>query len=496
VKTQIIHLDPQDDYFSARDKLSWVKAPRVLLVWPSRGTVLNRRLDLVLVQRACRRRGIQPGLVTFDPDVTSNAAELNIPVFHSLQEAPEAQWAQPAADADGKEDGILHSRRADSSRPASLRRDSQSPTKSARWGWFGVTLIALIVLLFALIPSAEIRLPLDTTPHQIEVSLPLTVDNSNPDAQTLPARTEHVVVSGRDVVPVSGMVETPAEHARGEVLFTNRTAASVFLPAGTGIRPASTSELRFETTEPVTLAAGPGTTALVPVLASMPGSEGNLPAETLTAIEGNVAFSLDAVNPDPLTGGTNQLRPGVSALDLEFARDVALETLMSTAREALLSRLAPDEQLLFNGLSLSNVLVEEYDHEVGMPTDYLGITVEAEFEAVIISQNNLDEIIRQQVESALGPDDALAVIEDVQWQDGDSTAESIQLDVSYRTRSAVHTVELRTALRGRTKAAAQAYLMRQFNLASAPDIRLFPTWLPRLPFLDARIRIEWSGGTP
>ena len=92
MKLQLIHLDPEDDQISAREKLSWARASRAVLVWPRRGRVLTRRLDLVLLQRQAQRQAVELGLVTYDPTVLQLAQELGIPTFESPDHLPEAGW--------------------------------------------------------------------------------------------------------------------------------------------------------------------------------------------------------------------------------------------------------------------------------------------------------------------------------------------------------------------------------------------------------------------
>lgn len=43
MKTHVVQLERDDDVVSARDKMLWSKAPRILVVWPRRGRVLNGR---------------------------------------------------------------------------------------------------------------------------------------------------------------------------------------------------------------------------------------------------------------------------------------------------------------------------------------------------------------------------------------------------------------------------------------------------------------------
>src|SRR4030065_92021 len=61
VKTQLISLDPHDDHASARDKLAWARADRIVLIWPPHGRILTRPLDLTLLLRAARAHGGQVG---------------------------------------------------------------------------------------------------------------------------------------------------------------------------------------------------------------------------------------------------------------------------------------------------------------------------------------------------------------------------------------------------------------------------------------------------
>ncbi|HVO42165.1 MAG TPA: hypothetical protein VMT34_06070, partial [Aggregatilineales bacterium] len=99
MKLQVISLEPYDDVVSVRDRLSFVQADRVLLVWPTaastRKRILCRKLDLVLIQRESARRHTKLALVTSDPDVIDNAEDLNISVFASVQAAQRGRWRHP-----------------------------------------------------------------------------------------------------------------------------------------------------------------------------------------------------------------------------------------------------------------------------------------------------------------------------------------------------------------------------------------------------------------
>ena len=76
MKTQIITLESHDDLISVRDKLSWAKTPRILLVWPKYEKVTLRVLDLKVLQRHAGSLGSQLGLVTRRANVRRDAESL------------------------------------------------------------------------------------------------------------------------------------------------------------------------------------------------------------------------------------------------------------------------------------------------------------------------------------------------------------------------------------------------------------------------------------
>ena len=92
MKTQIITLESHDDLISVRDKLSWAKTPRILLVWPKYEKVTLRLLDLKVLQRHADSLGSQLGLVTRRLNVRRDAESLGIPVFDSTTLAQKSAW--------------------------------------------------------------------------------------------------------------------------------------------------------------------------------------------------------------------------------------------------------------------------------------------------------------------------------------------------------------------------------------------------------------------
>ncbi|MBL8120080.1 MAG: hypothetical protein JNJ78_21285, partial [Anaerolineae bacterium] len=91
-RPEYVQLELADDVASVRDRLSFLRGQRVLLIWPEEGTILTRKLDLVLIQREAMRRAIRLAVVTHDPQVVKHANELNISTFETIGASERGRW--------------------------------------------------------------------------------------------------------------------------------------------------------------------------------------------------------------------------------------------------------------------------------------------------------------------------------------------------------------------------------------------------------------------
>src|SRR5688572_12214259 len=91
-RPEYVQLSANEDVNSIRDRLSFTRGQRVLLIWPEEGTTLTRKLDLVLVQREAKRRAVQIALVTHDEQVMQNASDLGISTFETIGASERGRW--------------------------------------------------------------------------------------------------------------------------------------------------------------------------------------------------------------------------------------------------------------------------------------------------------------------------------------------------------------------------------------------------------------------
>ncbi len=495
----MLQIDPHDDYHSVRDKMAWAQTQRLVLVWPSRPGVLNRRLDLVLIHRHAHKLGAQLGIVAGDPEVREHAQSLGLPAFDDLRDA-RRRWRSRIP----KLPPLRRSRPLDIEALRALQRKRQARLRMpAAWSYAWrvpvllAGLAAILALAVVVLPTATVVIP--TAPRTLDAEVALTADPSAlvPDLQAgvIPARTLRVEVQATSYVPVTGQREAPTNGATGRVVFTNLTGAALTIAADTRIRTTSGSSARFTTLRAVTLPARIGATVDVDVRAIDLGPVGNVAAGQINAIDGPLGLQLAVTNPAPTQGGTLSQRPAVAATDQASVRAALEAQLVAEARAALVAQLQPGEFLPPETVTAQRVLTESYDHAVGETADVLGLTLRLAVNGLAIFEDDA----RAAGSAALGRlvpagyrqiGDALTFSRSRDTVLRDGRAEFV-LRVGGRAEAVVDTDVVRQLVAGRTLAQAQARLRARYDLADAPKITvepdlLFELW-PRIPWVAQRI---------
>lgn len=173
-----IQLDDGEDIVSIRDRLSFLRGQRVLLIWPEDGTALTRKLDLVFVQREARRRVIQLAFVTHDTQVINYADELGISTFETIKAARTARWKR------GRTRVFIqrHHKPANTPQPQDLMPIAsrvRKPRKRLpfylrfliRLGVVTALLAAVLATLYITVPSASITIAMNQELIQIETTI-------------------------------------------------------------------------------------------------------------------------------------------------------------------------------------------------------------------------------------------------------------------------------------------------------------------------------------
>lgn len=497
MKTQIITLAAHDDLISVRDRMSWAKAPRILLVWPAYEQVPLRPLDLRVLQQHAATLGAQLGLVTRRGAVRRDAEAFGIPVFRTTVDAQRGSWTAGRP-------RFRRFRRRRGRTLAALQGLRQS-AHSHQHGWadrpvlrvvvFGFAVLAVLSLASLFVPRATVILKPITQEQSSAISLQLRegvgegllTGGVKTDVMTVP-------VSGSQTMGVQTQANIPTTKAQGTVRFANLTRTPLVIPAGTIVFSLAPSSMRFATQTEVQLAGDTSSVVDARVEALEPGPEGNLPANAIQGVEGSLSAASTVVNPSPTTGGTDAAETVPSQEDREKLRTILLSELAKEA-EAKLKAQGADELVILPG-TISPISVDEeiFDPQPGKPGSVLKLSLTVTFKASAAKWNDLRRLAEVTLDASAPPD----FVEkpgtlDFQLSPGESDeGTSISRFELAARRSIMHRIDPGTAselARGGTRRRATAALEAILPLEESPEIILSPGWWPWMPLIPFRIQV-------
>lgn len=501
-----LHLEPYDDVVSVRDRLSFVTARRVLLVFPDEGAILRRKLDLLLVQREASRLRQQIALVTTDPVVQDHALELNISAFPDEQTASQRRWKRPRdtvftlprnpAEEAAIADHVLRQRQ-------SVTAAARRRRRIGRWLAFFGLLAALGLGFLVAAPSATVTV----TPasRQVYETVTIIADPALADIDVegfrMPATVVTLQATSRVTVPTSGTESAGASLAQGLVTFTNTGDEPLLIPLGTVVSTSGTFPVRFETQIETTLPAGDVASVQVPVraLPAYSGATGNVDPGAINRVEGPLAEQVTVTNVNATYGGAIQDVSTVTAQDHERLLVLGRQQLLQNARDLLLHEMA-GEQFLVPG---SVTIVREepawtiYSHLVGDASETVSLDLRAEVQAVVVDERGARQVAFAGLAPYLQP--GMEVAPDaLRYTRGDildiapEGQVTFVMIVSGNIAVSIDKDRVRDRVTGVSVSEARRRLERELllNPDRPPQIDTWPDWYNRMPLLPVRIAVE------
>jgi hypothetical protein len=494
MKTHIIQLERHDDAISTRDKMMWGSSSRILLVFPEKGSILTRRVDLVLLQRHSTALGAQLALVTTSAIVRQNARDLGIMVFKSVIQAQKSPWRVPLA-----------VRRKFMRRPPQrlaldeLRQRLVRPVSRVSVGQrlvvFSIGFAAVLALAFFFLPNASLQLVMAEQEQRLALQIWANPSILAPNLSGgIPAEITKIILEGTETANSTGRIILPNQAATGEVLFVNLTNRDVLVPAGTIVRTQNDPPVRFETQLSLVVKADSGEEgARSPVRAVLSGSGGNVQTGEIVAIEGEVGPLLAVSNPEFTSGGTNQTSPSPNQQDFERARQSLLQRLSQQAEEEMQASTPTGAYLLLPSLQMQAVEFEDRQPEEGQPGDRFKLTMRVAFTAWYITAENIQQAATTALDANMDPgftpvaDTIKIKLMGKPVLRGNGMGYEIeavrQLKANWSKEEVVRLI------RGKDLITAAGLVEDKLLLKSAPHFQMSPHWWPRLPYLPFRIQV-------
>lgn len=518
-KADYLQLEASDDVTTVRDRLSFMRGNRVLMIWPEDGTVLTRKLDLVLIQREAMRRNIRLAIVTHDDEVIKQANELNISTFETVGAAERGRWKRGRAKVfTDRNDKPAREPKAAEVPPERVKTiaprirreaavdDDDAPPKGRR---IGRILLLLLLILVALavaavtVPSAVVTIApaRALVPAEVAMTADPTANDIDITGRVVPAVTLRVEVEDTGTLTTSGTESRSDILATGSVVFINQTSAEVVIPAGTEISTSAGTPILFRTTQDASAPAQLGGQIEVPIEAqeASGGRIGNVDTGLINTIVGPLSESLTVRNLQATTGGESRTASVVTQDDYDRLLATLRQQLQAVAYQAMEAQTSPTQTIILETIRLAGAENEQmtWSAEVGEETDTLTLTMRTVVEATVIDEALAQQIALTALTAQIPPGRALvpggvtyacclvSAIHPDGRVDFTMTGEG-------QVAGQVNTALLQDRLIGRTPDDAVRYLLSEVDLAdnTTPEVTISPDWFGRLPFLPARIDIQ------
>jgi len=504
MKLQIVQLEPFDDPVSVRERLAFLTAERVLLLWPERGAILRRKLDLVLVLRAAANANARLALVTPDPLVQDNAAALNISVFTTVEAAQAGRWKKPRAKLFSAEAPAARDRRELAERGSRLRRNALSAEQQRQQRIVrGVVLLVLFVTVIAfsviVLPGARVTVFLarDQLTTTVRLVADPTIAIENVATGHIPARlVGNLIVERQASIRTSGSADVPATLASGTVILTNQTTDAVSIPRGTIVTTFAARPARFQTMQDVLINARGTAEVTITAASDSAGPVGNIEANLISRVEGDLNGKLSVRNPAPTQGGTVRQQGIVTKSD----QDKLLALLRDQIRTSAVADIAlSPTQFIAPG---SIQVIEErpewttFSNFAGDQADSLSLTLKVRVQALVIDEVPARKVAYASLAKLLV--DRRVVVESVRYQRGKvepvdaKGMAALLITVSGDAVNDADAEALRNHLAGMSVPDANAYLDRAALLdpRRPPQFEVWPGVFGRLPLLPVRIELQ------
>lgn len=508
-RIQRIQLEPYDDVASVRDRLQFVNAGRVILVFPSHAEILRRKLDLVLIQREAARRDLRLAIVTRNLTVLDNAKDLNISAFYTIEEARTHRWKRPSNKVfvDRRDRPKSQHDPYDLMMAASRLKPPLTPAQRVRGRMlrgiiFGITILAILFGIYATVPSASVTL----TPARDEVDITInmiadpSITDVIPESLRIPATIERRLQDASATIETSG--RRPAENslAQGTVTFTNNTEVAQFIPAGTVVQTDTVPPIQFATQDDAVLPARAGSTVNVSIqgLASNRGLSGNQPAGSIIRIQGDQTGTISVRNQNATYGEGVREISFVTEFDQERLLTLARQQLQQNARDTLIISLDEASYLL---VPESIKIIEEreliYSADLDQAADTVTLVLKATIEASIINLSDARLVAFANMGRYVTPGRTIdenhltfrtGNIQQV-LEDG---SVAFQMRVEGTTYVAIESSQVRDRLTGLSANEARQVLENEYLLDPRfpPVINTWPGFFNRMPLLPVRINVD------
>ena len=514
--TNPIYVETEEEIPEVVERLRRYPTEDTMLVLPMRSRIGQSRFNFQLLRNYSARLGKRVTVVCDDPAVQKMASESGFPVFGAV--GPEGEGIPSEAEAPPPLKRWWQRGHAAATTHVGIAPRRKLITKSAtelRPGRFllYVTAATLVVLaLFAAavyVPSATVTLVAQAAPFSekdVEIQ-------AQPGKGPIHVRVVTIARSASQGFKTTGLISVPRAPATGQVVYTNDFSpgpgdgAGICMPYGQ--RLMNTNGVEFAQTTGVAVPGCPQPGVLVPwhgtatanVIATTPGTVGNVGSDTIKTIEqDHYGPGLSVTNPQATGNGTD---PSQTPVMTEADFDSGRAQLENSLHQQLAQVLSTAGQ---SGEKLSDTIIygpPQYftDHNPNDKVPSFSGTMTISAEGDFYSGSDVQKAYQTYLAQRVPNDQQLLTTSPIQVTYrmlSDAVGGNITFvgTASAYIAPKLDVAQIQSQIVGRPVANAKFYLQR-LNVRSA-SIKEEPVSLPLMPLLARRIYISYvvQSGAP
>lgn len=401
--TNVLYLHAGDRREDILRQLAIARAEqRVLLVFPARPISRLNLLDFQLLARQAERTSIALAIATRSPMLRTQAENAGLLVFSTITKARQHSWQKPDHEKQERQSFLITPGRI---KPRFMLPAASWATTQFRshphawWEWvvFIFAIAAMLGVILYLSSSARITIPLRKETQSLQVTFigKPEVLSANLTGQ-FPVHDLNLILEAKGSAPATGRLDTPQDYAHGTVSIRNLTTTPLTVPRGLVVATLGESPVRFETTREITLPANAAEASEVSIRAILPGTQGNVSANAIQAIEGSLGASLAVSNGSPLFGGTDIRTATPTDNDIHLLKTALLNQLEQQAKQDFIAQLNPGSEFLVEeSVTRSEIIVEEIIAQTGSSMDEFTLSLRVRYTVSMVSTDDLTNIAEQ-----------------------------------------------------------------------------------------------------
>ena len=493
--TEIIRLQNYDNFYSLMDRLNQRDAggecpPRIRLVWPAHGRVLDTPAEFGRLRGWAVRHGYALAVVIPGKSVgLKMAKEQGLPAFTSVSEAESAEWKMPR-DPLSAEDPYERNRRLVMLREDAEKTRSVKAPFAVRLLFFLLAILSLAAAAFAIFPHAKVEI----TPYLTRKKVNMTVwTDDRLDTVTMgggiPTIEKKLNLSLQTSVPSTGEVHIQSGIAVGEITVRNTCGRTYASTAGVRLSTDEDFEagILFSTLEDLTLA--PEEERTIRIEAVNGGFNGNLPAGSIRYAEYPKSLCWEVRQENPTQGGSEGIYAAPTDADRTIAHRNIEDMIPDAVREALSTDPEGADLLPLGEPVITAVLQEQSLPDPGFASEALTLRETLEVTIRMVRRSDMEAIIRGQASRLNAQTAGLIGYEILAGPTVENGLTRWVIEAEYLVYEPETNEEaLQIMLRGKTIPQART-ILNTLEHVKETKITLLPSWMPQMPLAAQNIRV-------